>query len=131
MMRYVTRDADGKIIGHFAVPQFEGQELLEDNHPDLEAFKNPPKPLPEQLAEMMKQAASNPPEGTNPRLLVVLSEKFKSISGLLDLDIPLPAYIAAAKAEIEALPNELPPGLSLPPEFEAVRLAMLEKLSAQ
>ena len=36
-MLYIDRDQDGAITGRFANAQFEGQEFLADDHPDLAA----------------------------------------------------------------------------------------------
>jgi hypothetical protein len=33
---YVTRDDLGVVVARFYVPQFKGQEFLEDGHPDLQ-----------------------------------------------------------------------------------------------
>ena len=41
---------DGVIFGLWTVQQFEGQEELPDDHPDVIAFLNPPPPTQEQLA---------------------------------------------------------------------------------
>lgn len=48
-MRYVQRDENGKVIGHFALLQYEGQEALADNHPDLLEYAQPQPTLAEQL----------------------------------------------------------------------------------
>jgi hypothetical protein len=34
-MPYVKRDELNRVVGIFAIPQFKGQEFLEDGHPDL------------------------------------------------------------------------------------------------
>jgi len=41
-MRYVQRDKDGKVVGHFACPQPYAQEELADDHPEVLAFDAPP-----------------------------------------------------------------------------------------
>jgi hypothetical protein len=37
--RFVQRDRDGNIIGHFANPQPYAQEVVPDNHPDIAAWQ--------------------------------------------------------------------------------------------
>lgn len=48
---FIGRRGDNSIFGCWTVQQFEGQEELPDNHPDVIAFLNPPPPTQEQLAE--------------------------------------------------------------------------------
>jgi hypothetical protein len=38
-MRYVKRDENGLVVGHFANEQPYATELVADDHPDIEAFK--------------------------------------------------------------------------------------------
>jgi hypothetical protein len=38
-MRYVQRDAEGKVIAHFANAQEYATEALPDDHADIEAFR--------------------------------------------------------------------------------------------
>lgn len=55
-MRYVQRDKDGKVIGHFARPQpGTAEEALPDDHPDIAAF-NTPAPTPDPVDDFL----SNP-----------------------------------------------------------------------
>ena len=37
-MRYVQRDKEGKVIGHFSNIQEYAVEILDDEHPDILAF---------------------------------------------------------------------------------------------
>lgn len=37
-MRYVKRDKDGQVVAHFANPQIDATETVEDNHDDIQTF---------------------------------------------------------------------------------------------
>lgn len=37
-LRYIQRDADGKLIGHFANPQPYATEAVPEDHPDILAW---------------------------------------------------------------------------------------------
>ena len=57
-MRYVQRDKEGKVIGHFANEQSYAKELLEDNHPDILDMKTKqPKKvtIAEEMLELKKK----------------------------------------------------------------------------
>jgi len=41
---YVKRDGSNKVVTVFHKKQFDGQEALDETHPDLIAFRNPPPP---------------------------------------------------------------------------------------
>ena len=38
-MRFVQRDKDGKLLGHFALEQSYATEMVADDHPDILAWK--------------------------------------------------------------------------------------------
>lgn len=45
---YVTRDNKNNIKGLFAAKQYEGQEIISENHPDVKAFRDRNNETPEE-----------------------------------------------------------------------------------
>ncbi len=57
-MRYVQRDRDGNLVGHFANPQSYAAEEVADDHPDILAFAQ--RIADAKAAYMTLKAAASP-----------------------------------------------------------------------
>ena len=82
-MPYVFRDEDGKINGVYSRPYDDREnEFLEDDNPELIAFRNPPPPLKDRLYALINAKP------------VAFRSKFVTIGIPLDRgDIELVKYI--------------------------------------
>ena len=67
MMKFIDRDAQGKITALYAVQQvYPLQESIDDQDPEVQAYLNPPAPVSEvevlkkQIAELQTQLKGRP-----------------------------------------------------------------------
>ncbi len=96
-IKWVDRDGSNKVITVYGTKQFEGQEQLDETHPDIVAFFNPPPPTDEERID----AAF--PQTDTARVI------FEALFELINRVIVLEAGTAVDRAQLKTwLKNKLP-----------------------